>query len=91
MTPRKEASYISVATAVALTIAAISGGITLGALANDVERLKEDQSEVKEIRKEVKKNTVALASLSATQTAMLKAQEKQDVKLDRILDKLDEH
>ncbi len=45
---RKEASYISVATAVALMLAAISGGSWVGAIANDVETVKKEQVAQKE-------------------------------------------
>ena len=70
-------------------MAAVSGGMWVGAIANDVDNLKEEKSEVKQMREEVKKNTVTLATLSATQKAILKAQDNQDKKLDKILDKLD--
>lgn len=90
MVERKEASYFSLATALSLMIAAVSGGIWVGAIASDVEHLQKDESKVEEIAKEVKANSVKLAAVAATQQAVLKAQEKQDKKLDKILDKLDE-
>lgn len=45
---KKEASFVSVATAITLILAAVSGGMWMGALASDVETLEEAQLIVKE-------------------------------------------
>lgn len=45
---RKDASFVSVATAVGLVGAALSGGLYMGALASDVETLEEAQKIVQE-------------------------------------------
>ncbi len=44
----KQASYISVATAISLATIAVGGGMYVGALASDVETLEEAQKTVKE-------------------------------------------
>lgn len=45
---RKDASFVSVATAIGLVTAALSGGMYMGALASDVETLEEQQKVVQE-------------------------------------------
>jgi hypothetical protein len=45
---RKEASFTSVATAIGLITTALSGGMYVGALANDVETLKKENVEQSE-------------------------------------------
>jgi septal ring factor EnvC (AmiA/AmiB activator) len=45
---RKDASFVSVATALALVTTALGGGMYMGALANDVEQLEQDQVQQKE-------------------------------------------
>jgi hypothetical protein len=45
---RKEASFISVATAITLATVGVGGGMYVGALATDVETLQEAQKTVKE-------------------------------------------
>jgi hypothetical protein len=44
----KQASYISVATAISLATIAVGGGIFVGALASDVETLEQAQQTAKE-------------------------------------------
>lgn len=44
----KQASYISVATAISLATIAVGGGIFVGALASDVETLEQAQETAKE-------------------------------------------
>lgn len=44
----KQASYVSIATAVSLMISAIGGGMWIGALASDVENLEEAQKTIAE-------------------------------------------
>jgi hypothetical protein len=46
--PRKEASFVSIATAIGLISVALSGGMYVGALANDVDTLKEQTTAQKE-------------------------------------------
>ena len=48
MNNRKEASFISIATAVSLMGAAIGGGAWMGAIASDVESLKRQEIQQKE-------------------------------------------
>ena len=45
---RKDASFVSVATAVALATTALGGGMYVGALASDVQQLQEQQKTTKE-------------------------------------------
>jgi hypothetical protein len=45
---KKEASFVSVATAVALVTMAVSGGMYVGALASDVETLEKEQEKQEE-------------------------------------------
>ncbi len=45
---RKEASFVSVATAVALVAMAVSGGMYVGALAESVDDLEEEQAKQEE-------------------------------------------
>jgi wobble nucleotide-excising tRNase len=44
----KQASYVSVATAITLVAAAVSGGMYVGALADDVEELEKAQETAQE-------------------------------------------
>lgn len=90
MTQRKEASFVSVITAIGLASTALGGGMYVGALASDVETLKEEKEKVTQIQKDVQANTVVLAGMTVQQAAIIKEQAKQDKKLDRILDKLEE-
>jgi DNA-binding FadR family transcriptional regulator len=86
---RKEASFISVMTAVGLVTTALGGGMYVGALANDVETLKKEKDKIEQVQEDVTSNKVALASVSATQTYILRKQTEQDKKLDKILEKLE--
>lgn len=88
--PRKEASFISVATAFGLITTAIGGGMYVGALASDVDTLKEEKQKVEQIEDEVKQNTETLIGVVVTQGYIITAQNKQDLKLDRIIQKLEE-
>lgn len=88
--PRKEASVVSVATAITLIFAAISGGTWVGAIASDVDTLKEEKEKVEEIQTTVNENTVAVARVEVRQEAILRAQIMQDKKLDKIIEKLEE-
>lgn len=88
--PRKEASAISIMTAIGLITTALGGGMYVGALANEVDTLKEEKQKVEEIQEEVKENTVAVARVEVRQEAILRAQVVQDKKLDKILEKLEE-
>jgi hypothetical protein len=88
--PRKEASVVSVMTAIGLITTALGGGMYVGALANEVESLAQEKEKTTEIQKEVKQNTVAVARVEVRQEAILRAQVQQDKKLDKILDKLEE-
>jgi len=56
----KQASYISVATAVSLAISAIGGGMWIGALASDVDNLEKDVAEQKEDHKKDHDDVVTL-------------------------------
>lgn len=47
MNGRKEASYISVATAISLLIAALGGGAWVGAIGQDVDNLKKSEVQAK--------------------------------------------
>ena len=87
---RKDVSYVSVATAIGLITAAIAGGVRFGALAEEVENFDRERNKVAEVQKEVQENSETLAAVVARQGLMLQAQERQDKKLDRILDKLEE-
>lgn len=87
---RKQASYISIATALAMGTSAVAGGMWVGAIANEVDTLKEEKAKVTAIQENVQENSITLAEVQAKQEAMAKTQEKQDKKLDRILDKLEE-
>lgn len=87
---RKEASFVSVATAVGLLTTAVGGGMWMGALATDVETLKEEKSKVEQIEDVVNNNTVALKGVTTTQGYIITEQAKQDKKLDKILQKLEE-
>ena len=62
----------------------------MGALANDVDTLKSESTKVEEIQEEVSENAVKLARVEVRQEAVIREQAKQDKKLDRILNKLEE-
>ena len=87
---RKEASLFSVGTAIALLGVAASGGVWVGAIASDVDTLKEDKQKIEKIEDEVKQNTVKLTEVATNQEHLLAEVDKQDKKLDKILDKLEE-
>lgn len=88
--PRKEASAISIMTAIGLITTALGGGMYVGALAQEVETLAQEKEKVAEIQREVKENSETLAVVETRQEFMLIEQAKQDKKLDKILDKLEE-
>lgn len=90
MVNRKEASFTSVATLIGLLVTCLGGGMYVGALASDVETLKDEADKVDQIAEEVKENTETLIAVTTTQTYIIAAQAKQDIKLDKILDKLEE-
>jgi len=87
---RKEASIFSIGTAIALIGMVGTGGVWIGAIASDVDTLKEEADKVEQIAAEVKENTETLIAVSTTQTYIIVEQAKQDKKLDKILDKLEE-
>jgi hypothetical protein len=87
---RKEASFVSIATAVGLITGALSGGMYMGSLAQEVEQVKKDVEKVEEIQRDVTTIKVTQAGLIASQAAILRAQDTQDKKLDKILEKLEE-
>ncbi len=84
------ASNFSIGTAVALLGIAASGGVWVGAIASDVDTLKDEKAKITQIEKDVKENTVTLARVATNQEHLLVEQDKQDKKLDKILDKLEE-
>ena len=69
---RKEASFVSVATAVGLIAAALSGGMFMGALASDVETLEEAQLIVKEDHDRLITVEAEVKHLTKTQDKMVK-------------------
>lgn len=87
---RKEASFVSIATAVGLVTGALGGGMWMGSLAQEVENVKEDVAKVEEIQKDVTTIKVTQATLIAQQAAAMIRQAEQDRKLDRIIEKLEE-
>ncbi len=87
---RKEASFVSVMTAVGLVTASLGGGMFVGALANDVENLKEEKDKIEQVQEEVKQNSIALATVATAQSYIIRQQTVQDKKLDAILEKLEE-
>lgn len=88
--PRKEASAVSVMTAIGLVTTALGGGMYVGALANEVDSLKDEKEKVEEIQKDVSEMKSTLTEVQTTQKFVLQEQTKQDKKLDKILEKLEE-
>ena len=87
---RKEASFVSVVTAIGLATTALGGGMYVGALANDVNTLKQEKDKVELVQRKVQENSEALVAVQTKQSFMLAAQVKQDKKLDKILEKLED-
>ena len=90
MAERKEASVVSIATMITLLAMAVSGGTWVGAIANEVDGLKEDKAAVEETQKKVEDIDKTLTAVVTTQTFIMKKQSEQDKKLDKILEKLEE-
>jgi len=87
---RKEASGLSVGVAVTLTLAVLGGVYNYGALAQEVDQLQEETQKIEEVQKEVSEINQTLTEVQITQQFVLQEQSKQDEKLDRIIDKLEE-
>lgn len=87
---RKEASFVSVATAVTLGAMVLSGGMYVGSMAQEVEQLKKDVTEIEKIREDVTTIKVTQATLIAQQSAALIRQATQQETLNKILEKLED-
>lgn len=87
---RGNASITSVLTAVGLLSASIGGGIYVGAIANEVQTLEEEVKKVEDVQQDLHDVEVKLTAVITRQEFMLQEQAKQDKKLDKIIDKLEE-
>jgi ACT domain-containing protein len=87
---RKEASFVSIATAITLVATAASGGMWMGSLAQEVEDIKEDVTKIEKIEEDVTDIKVTQAAMIAQAAAIMREQAQQDKKLDRIIEKLEE-
>ena len=87
---RKEASAISVGTLITLVSMTLAGGTWVGAIASDVEALQDETAKIEEVQKEVSEINRTLTEVQTTQKFVLKEQTKQDKKLDKILEKLED-
>lgn len=87
---RKEASLVSVGTLITVVGLTLAGGRWVGALDNEVEDLKEETDKIEEVQKEVQEISKSMTEVQTTQRFVLQEQSKQDKKLDKILEKLEE-
>lgn len=89
MTQRKEASFVSIATAIGLVTSALVGGMYVGGVQADVNTLKQSSTKVETLIDRAATAQAERARIAARQEALRRDVDVANRKLDSLDDKLD--
>ena len=89
MTIRKEASVVSIATAIGLVTASLAGGMYMGGVQADVDTLKQDATKIETLIQTAATAAADRARIEVRQEALRRDMDTANRKLDKLDDKLD--